>query len=132
MKSDTTPSNVRSSTGANNANFAYAGFSSDPTNILTEVGAFAASPGPYGTFDQGGNLCQWTEAVVTPNFSRALRGGNWCYGSSYMESNCRFSYQPSLTGNVFGFRVASVPEPGSITLLVGAAIIGLLWWRRRI
>ena len=28
---------------------------------LTPVGAFAASPGPYGTFDMGGDVWQWNE-----------------------------------------------------------------------
>ena len=34
----------------------------DPTNYLTPVGAFSASPGPYGTYDMGGDVLQWDEA----------------------------------------------------------------------
>jgi len=37
----------------------------DPTNYLTPVGAFAESPGPYGTFDQGGDVWQWNETEVS-------------------------------------------------------------------
>jgi formylglycine-generating enzyme len=51
-------SNVLSATGTNNANFAYNNGCSDPTNYLTPVGFFALFPGPYGTFDQGGELYQ--------------------------------------------------------------------------
>ena len=52
------------------ANFYKGGEYTDPTNYLTPVGTFVLSPGPYGTFDQGGDLYQWNEA----NFSDAYRG----------------------------------------------------------
>ncbi len=47
------PSNALSATGANDAN---CGYGSDPTNLLTPVGAFAGSPGPFGTYDMCGDL----------------------------------------------------------------------------
>ena len=56
-QSNTPPSNVLSSTGTNNANYGY-------TNGLTPVGSFAGSPGPYGTFDQGGELFQWSDTIL--------------------------------------------------------------------
>lgn len=31
---------------------------------VTDVGAYTGSPGPWGTFDQGGNLFQWTEELT--------------------------------------------------------------------
>ena len=40
----------------------------DSTNLLTPVGAFAASPGPYGTFDMGGDVFQWNEAVMSGSY----------------------------------------------------------------
>ncbi|MBI2825524.1 MAG: SUMF1/EgtB/PvdO family nonheme iron enzyme [Planctomycetia bacterium] len=34
----------------------------DPSqNYLTDVGAYSLAPGPYGTFDQGGNVAEWNE-----------------------------------------------------------------------
>lgn len=36
----------------------------DPTNHLTPVGFFTQSPGPYGTYDQGGNVNQWNETSL--------------------------------------------------------------------
>jgi formylglycine-generating enzyme required for sulfatase activity len=140
-KSNTAPSNILSSTGTNNANYydfygiGNGGFT-DPTNFLTPVGAFAASPGPYGTFDMGGDVFQWNEATVTSS-SRGFRGGAWDYLSyhgDFLPSSARGGNDapPSTEGFDVGFRVVYVPEPSSFALLVGAAIIGLIWWRRRV
>jgi formylglycine-generating enzyme len=52
-QSDAKPSNALSMTGTDNANYDNGTFT-DPVNFLTSVGAFAGSPGPYGTFDMGG------------------------------------------------------------------------------
>jgi formylglycine-generating enzyme required for sulfatase activity len=108
--SNSAPSNVLSATGTNNANF-YNGGYTDPTNDLTPVGAFAGSPGPFGTYDMGGDLFQWNEADYdNGNLYRGLRGGGWFITSSFVESSGRY-YYGSPTGEYYygGFRVASVP-----------------------
>ena len=55
--------------------FVYA----DPTYYTTECGAYGAKPSssPYGTFDQGGNLSEWTEAIIYFKGGpyRRVRGG---------------------------------------------------------
>lgn len=107
----------------------------DRTYYTTEVGAYTAKPSDsaYGTYDQGGNLREWNEADIFGNGSyRGLRGG--CFESSYISVRARYrgDNYPTDESAGRGFRVASIPEPGSITLLLFAAL-GLLacGWRRR-
>lgn len=129
-KSNTTPSNILSSTGTNNANFDNGGYDTDPTNGLTPVGAFAASPGPYGTYDQGGDVSQWNEADLY-GFLRGTRGGGWGSDYRFMTDSYRSGATPASGNNGLGFRVASVPEPGAMILLLGGAIAVCIWRRRR-
>ncbi|MGA2033361.1 MAG: SUMF1/EgtB/PvdO family nonheme iron enzyme [Thermoguttaceae bacterium] len=128
-KSNTAPSNVLSASGTNNANFDNNGYT-DPTNYLTPVGYFAGSPGPYGTYDQAGDVSQWTEADVGGS-SRGLRGGTFLSSSIYMEASVRFNVIPSVEASNLGFRVASTPEPGSIALLLAGALAFGIWRQRR-
>ena len=85
----------------------------DPTDILTPVGAFSASPGPYGTFDMGGDVYQWNDAIVTPdpgyNACRGIWGGAWDSPSSLLTSSAAQYELPTLENNGIGFRVASLP-----------------------
>jgi sulfatase modifying factor 1 len=112
----------------NNANFYQDGLTIDFPYYTTEVGAFKNSDSPYGTFDQGGNLWEWNEEVI--GSSRGLRGGYWNNFSYYLLASNRNGNDPSYEDNDVGFRVASVPEPSSITLMLCGAIAGLLWWKR--
>jgi formylglycine-generating enzyme len=130
-RSNTAPSNVLSGTGTNDANCINTGYT-DPTNYLTTVGAFAGSPGPYGTYDQGGDVWQWNEGAHGPS-SRDLRGGAFDVASSNMVASVRIGYHPTIEYNDIGFRVASVPEPASIALLFagGVSVLAYAWRRRR-
>jgi formylglycine-generating enzyme len=130
-KSNTAPSNVLSSTGTNNANF-YNNRHTDPTNYLTPVGTFSASPGPYGTYDMGGDVWQWNETAVYSS-RRGGRGGSCTAGlANILASSTRGYNDPTSEYSYNGFRVASVPEPGSLTLLFTGAIGILAYgWRRR-
>lgn len=135
-KSNTAPGNALPDTG-NNANYYISGYT-DPTNYLTPVGSFDLSPGPYGTYDMGGNVLQWNEAAIT-NSTRGLRGGAYdkpafsiYYPSSFNLSSVNrdyYNYPTSVNPNV-GFRVASIiPEPTSLVMIVmGAALI---WLQKR-
>ena len=106
----------------------------DPTYFTTEVGAYDAkhSDSAYGTFDQGGNVWEWNETIFFDNNYRGLRGGSfyyYIYGNHLFASD-RHVATPTGAGYITGFRVASIPEPGSITMLVCGLVAGLIWWRR--
>jgi formylglycine-generating enzyme len=127
-KSMTTPSWVLSSTGTNNAN--YTGNTLTPPNT-TEVGTFAASPGPYGTFDQGGNVREWTETTVDIT-RKGILGGSFSEGSYELAASDKSSDNTLPTWEVYekGFRVAEVPEPENIWLLAFAGMLVTSYWLR--
>jgi formylglycine-generating enzyme required for sulfatase activity len=131
-KSNTAPSNVYPSTSTNNANYSIGRITTlSSTPWTTEVGSFANSLSAYGTLDQGGNLWEWNETAL-PHFSaRGMRGGSFTENSGDLISSSRNDYGPASERSYIGFRVAYVPEPGSIILTVSGAIAGLMWWRCR-
>lgn len=138
-QNDYTPSNVLSATGLNNANYidSYGGGvgnggMTDSRNYRTEVGAFAASPSAYGTYDQGGNVWEWNEAVIDrANVSyRGVRGGAFSRDVYFMKDGIRHSDDPSSEGDSVGFRVSQVPEPASLGI-IGLGVIVVLAHRRR-
>ena len=89
-------------------------------NYLTEVGAYALAKGPYGTYDQGGNLLEWVAGDIWAD----LIGGSWEYSALLSRSDTQgfLGFAPFAQK---GFRVALVPEPSSFVL--GAlGLIGLV------
>ena len=94
----------------------------------TDVGAYPGAPSPYGTFDQGGDIYQWNDAVI--GSSRGMRGGTWAGTVSLLASSFRGSGAPPWEGeNAVGFRVVSVPEPGATVLAIIAS--GMVLIRRK-
>jgi sulfatase modifying factor 1 len=135
-QSNDAPSNLLSATGTNNANYHIS--SSDPgPGGLTAVGTFAGSPGPYGTYDQDGDVYQWNEAVSPPfsvgtfNFpgGRGIRGGDFNSNDVLLQSNSGSSTDASGGFYGYGFRIAEVPEPAAIGVL-GIGVLALLRRRR--
>ncbi len=111
-QSNSVPSNLLSAAGKNNANYYSSGYS-DPSNGLTPVGAFSASPGPYGTYDMGGDVFQWNETAVTSSY-RGFRGGAFDANASEMISSYREgAYYPYAAYFDIGFRVAALPQPAN-------------------
>ena len=96
-------------------------------NYLNDVGAYTASPSPYGTFDQGGNVNEWNEAVYESRF-RTARGGFWDNLSFSLSASTYFGINPTTEEHYLGFRVATVPEP-STGLLGVLSMLGLMMRR---
>ncbi len=94
----------------------------------TEVGEFENSHSPYGTFDQGGNVREWNEAILFGSF-RGLRGGSFMWPDGNVRASNRDGYGPLAESAVDGFRVSEVPEPGSMAFFALGAV-GMLRRRR--
>ena len=88
-QSNNVPSNVLSATTPNDANYcaSFWGYT-DSTNFLTPVGEFAASPGPYGTFDMGGDVWDLNEGNYDSGV-RVVRGRSFANQFALCTSICR-------------------------------------------
>jgi formylglycine-generating enzyme required for sulfatase activity len=94
-------------------------------NYMTAVGAYTPSTSPYGTFDQGGNVREWIEVIV--GGLRVQRGGSWVDGSVSLGAFSSSSgWHPANESGEFGFRVARIPEPASITLCLAGMLLLML------
>jgi len=128
--SDTAPTAQAPPGGTNSANY------NSVVGNTTDVGAYFASAGAYGTFDQGGNVWEWNE---TANGSaRGLRGGSWYSAAGGLSASSRNFIGPSSEFDSFGFRLAGplestevIPEPATVSLFGIAALAAMLRRRRR-
>ncbi len=111
-----------------NGGFAVNNSTTPPTgSALTDVGAFSLADSFYGTFDQGGNVWEWNDAIIRDG--RGIRGGAWLNDEYFLRASDRFSLVPAAEFDVFGFRVAIVPEPSVGGLMaLGMALVA---WKRK-
>ncbi|MFH1418452.1 MAG: SUMF1/EgtB/PvdO family nonheme iron enzyme [Planctomycetota bacterium] len=101
----------------NNANFDQDGFTIGHPYYRTEVGEFENSASPYGTFDQGGNVWEWHDNVVYGSH-RGSCGGGWYGDDTRLHAARRGASYPTTASIYTGFRVAYVPEPATLSLLL--------------
>jgi formylglycine-generating enzyme required for sulfatase activity len=138
-----------------NDGFAVSGSTSFPSidpslfvSPLTNVGAYTQAPSPYGTFDQNGNVWEYTDSPFTrpgpppgdEGATRVVRGGGWRYLQSLLTPGYDPASELQSTGRgdrrvvgffgdlQIGFRVATVPEPSSLALT--ALLVACRRWRR--
>jgi formylglycine-generating enzyme required for sulfatase activity len=140
-KSNTAPSNVGADgyiDPGNHANYWNgSNFTIGSPYYRTNVGEFENSASAYGTYDQGGNVWEYNETYLPEasgiGSSRGMRGGYLYGGSDQLAASfCYYNEDPTTESWAFGFRVAGVPEPGSLAMLAGIALTALLyWWRKR-
>ncbi|NUQ63079.1 MAG: SUMF1/EgtB/PvdO family nonheme iron enzyme [Pirellulales bacterium] len=128
--SDSTPgrSMNEATNPGNNANYYHPdyGLLIGSPYYRTEVGEFELSQSPYGTFDQGGNIWEWNEGIVTEDSTtyRNIRSGSYNNSAEYMQAEYRDSRcLPTLENYYWGFRVASVPA----VTINGAHTVTLNW-----
>jgi len=110
----------------------------------TEAGAHENSASAYGTFDQGGNVQEFNEAVPDDDL-RGIRGGSWFWGSTQLRASERpLDMHTDDQLEDLGFRVVSLVEPGPpvapipalsgparALLLIGVASLGMAALRPR-
>jgi hypothetical protein len=94
--------------GSNPKNFANFGGAFGET---TPVGFFNQSRGPFGTFDQAGNVREWTETIDSNSGKamRIIRGGSWADPASAMRADESQIADPSLEDDKTGFRIGGAP-----------------------
>ncbi len=110
-------------------------FPSGPGTVVA-VGSYTNSASPYGTFDQGGNVREWNEAIIGGDDFRGMRGESFLNPGLLQGGQQLGAFSRSrdlATGNYQqnGFRVASmVPEP-STAILEAIGMVAIALWRRR-
>ncbi len=80
--------------------------------LATDVGAYTQSRTFYGTYDQGGNVQEWTEwtSEFQPLRNRRIRGGSWYYNEFYTGTNDYEFDTTDYDSESIGFRVAGRVE----------------------
>lgn len=127
-RSNSSPdNNVPSADSGNSTNLEISlAFSNYP---FTDVGAYTVSPGPFGTFDQAGNVAEWNETLFGD--SRGLRGGSWQGPFEAGGADKSYPTLPLYNASAdVGFRLATVvPEPTSVVLLLSLFAMSICKWR---
>jgi formylglycine-generating enzyme required for sulfatase activity len=114
--------------GQNSISTADANYNSDSSAI---VGSYSSDPSFYGTFDQSGNVLEWTDQLdAALEIRRITRGGSFLSDAEQkLSSYWKYEELPTTEFISIGFRLASVPEPTSMLLSMLAG--GMMLIRRK-
>ena len=137
--SNTTPTNTV--TNLSLANAANYGDTATPSVGPLSAGSYTNAVSAYGLYDMVGSLTEMTDTINTGNANQYQQfSGNWQIATSNIANwnataSARWGASAigSTGGPALGFRVAAVPEPGTIALAgMGiAGLSGLDWMKRR-
>lgn len=128
------PNNVISSPDSgNSANFTRNGYRTPGAAFnMTNVGEFENSESAYGTFDQMGNVWEWSETLYNSHGAHIRIGGSWEDGGDHLGAGALLDGTSPYEhrGNT-GFRIAAVVSEPSGLLVLGEGLWALAWLRRR-
>ncbi|WP_324726070.1 formylglycine-generating enzyme family protein [Actomonas aquatica] len=136
-QSDSAPSSTDLASN-NGANYTPVSDTTPEFGDLRPVGSFANSPSYFGTYDQGGNVWEWTASPTDGIESQEhIRGGSIYFNYDRMAAT--FGATTRLPGSeldYLGFRlvatsVSPVPEPAAVGLSASLVVGALVCWRRR-
>lgn len=100
-----------------NWNWWYSSSTTGGEPCLTSVETFKNSPGPYGTFDMGGDVHEWTFSLHDNDGSSMpsacfIRGGSWQSQSIDLHRKTHHALDVSTKNNTTGFRIACQARSG--------------------
>lgn len=88
------------------------------THSPTDVGTYGSRSSHCGTHDQGCNVWEWTEELLSideqDNYYRKLRGSSIYFNGNNSRSDVRLPYYRYNPGGTHGFPIVSItaiPEP---------------------
>ena len=127
--SNSAPTAVGSGTVAGTA--VYNGVVSAPASVFSDGGL-----SPYGTMGQGGNVWEWIETSgngINDSLSEdnVFRGGEWNSTGAFLRNSYIGAAPPTDSSANLGFRVASVPEPSAVVLMISTGVLALARRRTR-
>lgn len=125
-QSDTAPTGtVPNDTDPNSANLDFS------VGNPVDVGSYVLAASAFGTFDQGGNVSEWNDSILSGQ--RSNRGGTYNGDDSFLASSTRATAHPSSELPEIGFRVVTlttIPEPSTHVALLGSLALGWVFLRR--
>jgi formylglycine-generating enzyme required for sulfatase activity len=111
------------------ANYNYGAVWNGTNGNVTSVGTNGGNSA-YGAFDMNGNIREVVE--TSPGTNATWRGGSWTGIPTSLSATSGAVTAAATTENNFsGFRLASVPEPGSTIPLLTLFGLGMAKSRRR-